>query len=168
MQLPSVHSFIHFSNSNWAMPASLYSLSFPIHYSLTIYHSMLRSIAYHNKIIKITSQEKTSCLENGRKWNYIAHKMKVNAYDSKILPDRAVVVTSIQFLVCNKHRCRYVLPKTVRRAYCYLFCYCFTAAEIQPVTILLQVNMFNFVVTFENISRVIYDNDRINQILWSL
>ena len=86
-------------------------------------------------------------------------------YDSKILPDRAVVVTSIQFLVCNKHRCRYVLARTVRRAHCYLFYYGFTAAEIHPVTILLQVNMFKFVVSFENISRVIYDTDRINKIL---
>jgi len=86
-------------------------------------------------------------------------------YDSKIRPERAVVVTSIQFPVCNKHRCRYVLPKTVHRAHCYVFCYCITAAEIEPVTILLQVNTTKFGVSFGNISRVIYDNDGINKIL---
>jgi hypothetical protein len=80
-----------------------------------------------------------------------------------ILPERAVVVTSIQF-VCNKHVCRYILPKTIRRAHRYLFCYYFTAAEIQPVTILLQVNRFKLIVSFENISGVIYDTDRINKI----
>jgi len=73
-----------------------------------------------------------------------------------------VVVTSIRFLVCNKHRCQYILPKTVRRAHCYPFC--FTVAEIQRVTMLLQVNTFKFVVSFENISRVINDTDRINKI----
>jgi len=86
------------------------SLSFPIHYSLTAYHSTLRSIAYHNKKVNnrtiktIDARKKISCLENGRIKDYKEHKTKVNVYDSKILPERAVVVTSIQFLVCNKHR----------------------------------------------------------------
>jgi len=74
------------------------------------------------------------------------------------------ILKSLQFLVCNKHRCQYILPKTIRRAHCYLFCYCFTVAEIQPVTMLLQVNTFKFIVSFENISRVINDTDRINKI----